>query len=332
MSRLQLAQIQAAREAITGHVHVTPMLSSVRTSELVGMHVLLKAELFQRTGSFKPRGVMTKLLRLTPEQRGRGVVAASSGNHAQALACCARDLGIDCVAVMWHGASPQKIEAVRGYGGIVDLEAADAFEAARRAEQLAEESGRTLVAAYDDVDVMAGQGTLGLEILDDAAEPDVVLVPVSGGGLLAGVATAVKARRPATRVIAVEPQRSPALTLALAAGRPVAVANDSVADGLGAPAIGDACFAILRELVDDVVLVDDEEIVAAMQWLYETVKIAAEPAGAASTAALLAGRVPGRSSETAVAIVSGGNTDLQVAAQLLGKRDGLNADELSSCL
>jgi threonine dehydratase len=315
VAQLTLPDIAAARAAIRDRVHTTPMLSARTLSQQVGAEVLLKAELFQRTGSFKPRGAFTKLLRLEPEQRERGVVAVSSGNHAQAVAYCAAQLHIPCVTVMWPSVSPQKLAATRAYGATVDLEADDGVEAIDRAETLARERGLTPIPAYDDLDVIAGQGTLGLEILEQAESVDTVLVPVSGGGLLAGVAASVKAARPRARIVAVEPESSPSLSSALAAGRPVYVRHDSIADGLGAPEIGQVCFDVGAPLVDEVVTVTDEQIVAAMRWLFHYTKLAVEPAGAVTTAALLAGEVD--VGKSAVAIVSGGNVDLAQAAELL---------------
>jgi threonine dehydratase len=319
MPQLTFANVAAAREAIGDRLHLTPVFSASRVSEQAGAQVLLKAELFQRTGSFKPRGAFTKLARLTHRQRELGVVAASSGNHAQALAYCAGQLGVGCTVAMWGGASEQKIAAARHYGARVDLTAADGFGAARRADELASERGLTLIPAYDDLDVIAGQGTVGLEIIEQVPELDVVLVPVSGGGLLAGVATAIKAKRPSARVVAVEPEQSPSLARALSAGRPVEVAHRSIADGLGAPAIGASCFAIAAPLIDDVVHVSEEEIIEGMRWLYQACKLAVEPAGAATTAALLTGRAGLTREMTAVAIVSGGNIELSLAARLLAQ-------------
>jgi threonine dehydratase len=316
---LDLADIVAARRAIGGRLHKTPIFSSARTSERVGARVLLKAELLQRTGSFKPRGVLAKLATLTPAELRRGVITASSGNHAQALAYCARELGIDCVAVMWAGVSQQKIDATRHYGARVDLTAADGVDALSRARDLAEEHGTVLVPAYDDPAVMAGQGTLGLEILETVPNVDAVVVPVSGGGLIAGIAVAVKASRAQTKILAVEPESSPALALALAAGHPVAVPPASIADSLGAPSIGALCLTTIAPLVDDVVHVSDDEIRHATRWLYQSAKLACEPAGAATTAALLSGRVCLSRTSTVVAVVSGGNIDAPDIAELLAE-------------
>lgn len=314
---LSLSAIADARAALGDRLHLTPVLSSSRTSERAGVRVLLKAELFQRTGSFKPRGAFARLLQLSPEERGRGVIAASSGNHAQALAYCARALGIDCFAIMWQGASRYKIAAVRSYGAHVDLEAANGAEALERANELAKRTGRVLVHAYDDYGVMAGQGTVGLEILEQTNKPDAVLVPVSGGGLLAGVGTAIKAIHPETRVIAVEPTASPSLSRALEAGHPVQTPEDSIADGLAAPEIGERCLRVIQRVIDDVVSVSDVEISDATRWLYQATKLACEPAGAATTAALLARRPAIEPNHTAVAIVSGGNIDPEKLARVI---------------
>jgi threonine dehydratase len=314
---VQAKDIAAARVAIEPYIHTTPLFESATLSARTGAHVFHKAELFQKTGSFKVRGAFAKLERLMQEHDPRGVVAVSSGNHAQAVAYCARRLGIPCVAVMWKTASPQKIAAARNYGATVDLEAADATEAIARAQHLAASLGFTPVHAYDDPDVIAGQGTLADELLDQQPDLDTILVPVSGGGLLAGVAVSIKARNPEARVVAVEPQNSPALTEALAAGRPVEVPSASLADGLGAPAIGSLCFELIAPLVDAVITVSDEQIIEAMRWLFQYSKLAVEPAGAVTTAALLTDQLRTRSNESVVAIVSGGNVDLQQAAGYL---------------
>src|SRR5438552_11053443 len=206
---LGLDDVYRARETIAGRLHRTPLLSSRTLSDRAGATVLLKAELLQRTGSFKPRGVLNKLASLSPEEKARGVISISAGNHAQALAYAAAVESIDALVVMWETASPMKVEAARGYGATIDTEAPDIPAAFERLDQLIEETGRTLVHPYDDPMVMAGQGTVGLEIMEDSAKtPDVVLVQVGGGGLISGIATDVKALSPETRVIAVEPELS----------------------------------------------------------------------------------------------------------------------------
>jgi threonine dehydratase len=314
---VELADVEAAREAIGDRLHRTPMFSSATLSELAGARVFLKAELFQKTGSFKPRGVLTNLAALTDEQRQRGVIGISAGNHAQALAWGAAADGLDALLVMWQGASEAKIEATRGYGAEVDLESPGPTEAFDRLAELVEQTGRTLVHPFDHPLTIAGQGTVGLELLEDVPGADVVLVPVGGGGLISGIATAVKALRPGARVIGVEPELSPALHEALAAGKPVPVNPRSIADGLGAPFAGEHGLEIARERVDGVVLVTEAEIEEGMRFLYARAKLACEPAGAATTGALLAGKIPLQLGETVVAVVSGGNVAAQTTAAIL---------------
>jgi threonine dehydratase len=235
---LSLDDVERARERIAGRLHRTPLLSSRTLSERVGADVSFKAELLQRTGSFKPRGVLNKLATLTNEEKRRGLISISAGNHAQALAYAAAVEGLDALVVMWEDASPMKIAAARGYGATVDTEAPDKVAAFERLEQLIEETGRTLVHPYDDPVVMAGQGTVGLEMLEDEPQAEVVLVQVGGGGLVSGIATAVKGLRPDARVVAVEPERSPALHEGLKAGHVVHVEAESEADGLNGPYAG----------------------------------------------------------------------------------------------
>src|SRR5918992_2169249 len=229
---LTLDDVERARETIAGRLHRTPLLSSATLAARTGGRVHLKAELLQRTGSFKPRGVLTKLASLSDEEKRRGVISISAGNHAQSLAYASAAEGIDALVVMWRDASAQKIAAAREYGATVDTEAPGSPEAFERLEQLTRETGRTLVHPFDDPVVIAGQGTVGLEIVEDLPDVDVVLVQVGGGGLVSGIATAVKALRPGARVIAVEPELSAALHESLAAGRPVRVQPKSIADGL----------------------------------------------------------------------------------------------------
>jgi threonine dehydratase len=315
-----LADVLAAREAIGGRLHRTPTFGSATLGELTGGRVFLKAELFQKTGSFKPRGVLTNLSALGPEERERGVIGISAGNHAQALAWGAAAEGLDALLVMWQGASESKIAATRGYGAEVDLEARDPTEAFERLAQLEAETGRTLVHPFDHPLTIAGQGTVGLELLEDVPDTDVVVVPVGGGGLIAGVATAVDGLRPDARVIGVEPELSPALQEALSAGRPVAVNPRSIADGLGAPFAGEHCLAVCREAVDGVLLLTEAEIEEGMRFCFTRAKLAAEPAGAAAVAALLAGKIPLERGATAVAVVSGGNVATETAVAILAGR------------
>jgi threonine dehydratase len=317
---VSLDDVYAAREAIGGRLHRTPVFTSRTLSELTGADVRLKAELFQRTGSFKPRGVLTNLAALSVEEKARGVIGISAGNHAAALAYCAALEGVSALLVMWEGASEQKVEATRAYGAEVDQAASGPGEAFDRLSELMAESGRTLVHPFDSPRTIAGQGTVGLEVLEDVPDAEVVVVPIGGGGLIAGVATAVKGLRPATRVIGVEPEGSNAMRAALDAGGPVQIEPVSVADGLNAPFAGDHTHAIVRELVDEVVLVDEDAIADAMRLLYGRAKLACEPAGAAATAALLASKVGQAAGESVVALVSGGNVASETAVAILAGR------------
>jgi threonine dehydratase len=316
-----LDDVVAARRAIGGRLHRTPVLSSATLGELTGARVFLKAELFQRTGSFKPRGVLTKLASLSGEEKGRGVIGISAGNHAQALAYCSALEGLDCLVVMWKGASPHKIEATKGYGAEVDLVAGGPGEAFERLDELIATTGRTVVHPFNDPRVIAGQGTVALELMEDVPEVDVVVCPVGGGGLISGIATAVKGQRGAARVIAVEPQGSAALHHALEAGQRVEIEPRSIADGLNAPHVGENCLAICRERVDASVLVSEAEIVDGMRFVYERAKLACEPAGAVGVAALLSGRVVFEENLTAAVVISGGNIAARTAFGILASNE-----------
>jgi len=317
---LSLDDVVRAREVIGNRLHRTPTFTSATLSRTSGARVHLKAELFQRTGSFKPRGVLNKLASLSREEKARGVIGISAGNHAQALAYCAALEQIDALLVMWRGASEQKIAATREYGAGVDLEAGDPGQAFERLDVLLEETGRTIVHPFDDPLVQAGQGTVGLELVEDAPDATLVVVPIGGGGLISGVATAVKGLRPAARVVGVEPEGSRAMHAALEAGERVEVTPRSIADGLNAPHAGRNALAVVRERVDEVVLVTEAEIEDAFRFLYARAKLACEPAGAAATAALLAGKVRHEQAEAVVLIVSGGNVAPETASAILAPR------------
>jgi threonine dehydratase len=311
--------VLAARAVIGGRLHRTPTFTSRTLSEQTGARVHLKAELFQRTGSFKPRGVLTNLAALSADEKARGVIGISAGNHAAALAYGAALEGVSALLVMWQGASEQKIEATRAYGADVDLAASGPGEAFDRLAELIADTGRTLVHPFDSRGTIAGQGTVGLEIVEDVPDVDVVVVPIGGGGLIAGVATAIKGVTPATRVIGVEPEGSNAMRAALDAGESVRIDPLSVADGLNAPFAGEHTLPIVRDLVEDVVLVGEDELRDATRFLYGRAKLACEPAGAASTAALLAGKVRHEQGESVVLVVSGGNVAPATAVAILAE-------------
>jgi threonine dehydratase len=317
---IELDDVVRARETIGDRLHRTPTFTSAALSRLTGASVHLKAELFQRTGSFKPRGVLNKLASLGADEKARGVIGISAGNHAQALAYCAALEEIDALVVMWQGASEQKIAATREYGAQVDLVAHDPAGAFARLDVLLAETSRTLVHPFDDPLIQAGQGTVGLELVEQVPGAAVIVVPIGGGGLISGVATAVKGHRPDVRVVGVEPEGSRAMHAALEAGERVEVTPRSIADGLNAPHAGRNALAVVRERVDDVVLVSEEELEDAFRLLYARAKLACEPAGAATTAALVAGKVTHDPGDAVVLVVSGGNVARETASAILASR------------
>ena len=298
--------VLAAAERIRGRVHRTPTF----TSATLGPGARLKGELFQKTGSFKVRGVLNKLDSLSPEQKERGVIGISAGNHAQALAWGAAAEGVSALLVMWQGASTAKLEATRGYGAEVDLEAEDPAGAFRRLDVLLAETGRMLVHPFDDPIVLAGAGTVGLELVDEAPDVETVIVPGGGGGLVAGIAAAL----PDRQVVCVEPEGSNAIAAGLAAGHSVPVTPRSVADGLSAPFAGDNALEVLRANGVRSVLVSEEEIGVAFRFLYARAKLACEPAAAVGLAALLAGKIEGKNVGV---VVSGGNVAAETASAIL---------------
>jgi len=293
-------------------VRRTPVFSCAS----LGEGVWLKAELLQRTGAFKVRGAFSRIAEMTAEERARGVVTCSAGNHAAAVALAGRELGTDALVMMPSYASQAKVDATRAYGGTADLESADAAEAFARMDAEAAATGRVIVHPFNDRAVMAGQGTLGLELCEQVDEVTQVVVPVGGGGLISGVVTAVKALCPDARVIAVEPAVIATVSASIAAGSPVTrPAARTVADALAPPSVGAGPLAVLRELLDEAVSVSEEQIAEGFRFLYARAKLAVEPAAAAPVAAVLAGLVeplPGT-----VLVLSGGNVTREVAAALL---------------
>ena len=309
--------IQSARERIRPHVHLTPLVASRRLGEMAGgISLSLKCESMQRTGSFKARVALNAMMQLSREERGRGVVTVSAGNHAQALAWAASMVGADCVTVMPEGASESKIEATKGYGGTVEIAPPPKKRAFDRAQEIAA-AGRVMVHPFDDPRVAAGQGTVALEILEQAKKLDAVIVPIGGGGLISGMAVALKTARPELRVIGVEPEGAATMRSSLDAGTPQTIAVNTVADGLAAPMVGAMTLDIARRFVDDVVLVTDDDILAAMRQLLSVAKLLAEPAGASATAALLTGKARVDRGSHVVAVISGGNVDLERLKSLL---------------
>jgi threonine dehydratase len=307
---IPIADIRAAAARLDGALHRTPLCSARSLGEMAGVRLTLKCECFQKTGSFKPRGALNIVLGLPEAQRRQGLVTVSAGNHAQAVAWAARRAGVPCAVVMPADAPRAKTEAVLGYGAeiVAHPDRATLFD---RLAELQRERGGTFVHPFDDPVGLAGAGTLGLEIVEDMPDVEVVIVPVGGGGLMAGVASAVKGLRRGCRVIAVELEEGPGLRPALAAGKPIPVARPArtLADGLTPPFVGSRPLAIAREAVDEIVGVTEEEIRVGMRLLMTRAKLVVEGSGAAATAALLAGRIALPRDARVVAIVSGGNLD-----------------------
>jgi threonine dehydratase len=306
---LSLSDIQSARERIGDRVHHTPLLSAARIGARVGATLYHKCESLQKTGSFKVRGAHNRLALLDQAARARGVITVSAGNHAQALAWASRNEGVRCTVVMPTTASRTKVDASRGYGAEVVLYGTSGMEAFARAHELSIERSLTFVHPFDDDAIMAGQGTVALEILDQLDGIDDVVVPIGGGGLIGGIAVALKESQPSVKVYGVEPTGAAVMRKSLDAGYPVRLESmKTIADGLAAPMAGERTFAIVEKYVDEVVLVDEEEIMAAMRELLFSSKLLAEPAGAAATAAIMAGKIK-LDGRRVVAVLSGGNVD-----------------------
>ena len=309
--------VEAAAHVTGGVTHRTPTVTSRTLDQLVGASVFVKAECLQRTGSFKFRGAYNKIASLSREERRRGVVAFSSGNHAQAVALAARVLGAEATIVMPADAPSLKLDATRGYDAAVVTYDRYTEDREAIAASLAEERGLTVVPPFEDTLVMAGQGTAALELLHDAGELDLFLAPMSGGGLMAGCATIVKARSPSARVIGVEPEASDDTRRSLEAGERVTLPGvpRTIADALQLRCPGAQTFEVNRRLLDGVVTVSDAELVAAMRFAFERMKLVVEPGGVAALAALLAGRV--ETGGRVGLILSGGNIGADRFAELV---------------
>jgi threonine dehydratase len=304
---LTLDDIRAAARRVSAIARVTPLLD---VSATAGRPLFLKCESLQPSGAFKIRGAYNMVAQLTDEQRRRGVVTFSSGNHGQAMALAARELGAPAVVVMPTTAPQIKIDGARGFGAEVIFAGTTSTERRERAEAEARARGLTMVPPFDHEWIIAGQGTAGLEILDQQPDVAAVIVPIGGGGLAAGVSAAIKLTRPDVKVIGVEPAGAAAMKASIEAGRPVTLdRTDSVADGLLPVRPGDLTFALVRRFVDLVVTVEDEQIIDAVLWLEATAGIVVEPSGAASVAAALAGAAPVKG--PTVAIISGGNMSME---------------------
>jgi threonine dehydratase len=322
---ITLSEIREARERIAPHIIRTPLVFSPTLSSMSGYEVYLKLETMQKAGSFKVRGAMNRILAARGEIGAGGVVAASAGNHAQGVAVAARAAGVPATVVMPVWASVSKQAAARSYGAEVILSGQSLEESIRQARDLAG-AGMTYIPAFDDPGVIAGQGTIGLEILEDLPQTDIILVPVGGGGLIAGIAVAARGIAPRVRVWGVQSAACPSAVEAVKAGKPVLVeAGPTLADGIRVRQVGDLTFPILRDLVEEIVPVGEEEIARAMLLLLERKRVIAEGAGAAPLAALISGRVRIPEGSRVVLIVSGGNVDTPLLDRVIHQglvRDG----------
>jgi threonine dehydratase len=323
---VSLDDINAARERIAGLVHRTPMFSSSTAAQLVGQsggprladdRLYVKAEHLQKTGSFKARGLSNRVATLTHEERSRGIITLSAGNAAQAYAWAGRAAGIDVTVVMPAAAVRSKVDACLDYGAEVVLHGANVGETFTEMQRLAEERHLVFVHPFDDPEVIAGHGSVGLEIIEDVPDVDVVVVGVGGGGLISGIAGAIKQVRPATRVYGIEPEGANAVQLAMAAGAVVRMEPHSVADGLAAPFAGEWTLAMCRRFLDGLVIVDDPTILGGLRFAVERMKQVVEPAGAAALAAVLYGLVPIEAGERVCVVASGGNVEVSRLGELI---------------
>ena len=321
-----LADIEAAAVRLTGLVHRTPILSSATAAVWIeratgvrigGGSLALKAEHLQKTGSFKARGTTNRIATLSAEARERGAITLSAGNAGQAYAWAGRAAGVAVTVVMPAGAVRTKVDACLGYGARVILHGSHVGETFTEMERIRDAEGLTFVHPFDDPAVIAGNGTAGLELIEDVPDVDVVVVGVGGGGLISGIAAAVKGRRPGARVIGIEPEGSNALSLALGRNEIVTIQPRSVADGLNAPFAGPWTLAMARRHVDEIVLIDDATILGGLRFGLERLKQVMEPAGAAALAAVLAGRVTLRDGERVAVVVSGGNVEVGRLGELV---------------
>ncbi len=307
---LTLQDYEAARARIAPHIHWTPLLTSHTLGELTGFDVRLKAECFQKVGSYKIRGPLNKFAQMPEADKKRGVVCSSAGNHAQGVALAARIYGIRAVVCMATNATPAKVAATRGYGAEVVLHGKIWDEANEKAKELVEKEGLIYVHPFDDEQLIAGQGTLGLEVVKDWPDLDAIVVPIGGGGLIAGVSMAIKSHNPKCKVIGVESSDGPAMQASVKAGSLQTIECNTIIDGLRVRRAGVLNFSVVQRYVDDIVTLPDKEIFDAMLWTWERCKLVCEGAAAAPVAAMLHGLIKMPKGSKVVGVISGGNVNL----------------------
>jgi len=324
MAQVTLQDIQAARERIRNVIYHSPCPYSLSLSQLCGAQIYCKLDHLQMTGSFKERGARNKLLQLSADEKRRGVIAASAGNHAQALAYHGRELGMSVTVVMPVWAPLVKVSKCRSFRANVILHGESYDSARSHAKELAAEKSLVYVQGFDDPDIIAGQGTMGLEILEDVPDVEAVIVPVGGGGLISGVGRAIKSLRPQVRIIGVEPENAPTLKASMIAGKVTRIeTKPTLADGLAVAEIGSLCFDIAREVIDELVMVDEAEIATSVLRLLEHEKTVVEGAGAVPLAAMLT-RALGLRGKKVVLALTGGNIDVTLLSKVIER--GLAAD------
>jgi threonine dehydratase len=316
-AEVSLVEIERARERINGFIYCSPCAHSEEISLLTGQQVYLKLDNLQRTGAFKERGALNRILTLSEEERQRGLIAASAGNHAQAVAYHASQRGIRSVIVMPMMTPLVKVSATRGFGAEVILFGANYDEACAKALELCQKEGLTFLHPFDDAAVINGQGTIGLEMMDQVPGLEAVVIPIGGGGLISGVACAIKESNPSIRVIGVQTERLPSMLRAIQGGSPVTLpAEATIADGIAVRRAGDVTFPLVKQYVDEIVTVDEEEIAKAIMVLLEREKMLAEGAGAAALASLLQKKTSLKNERTAV-LVCGGNIDVSLLSKII---------------
>jgi len=306
-----LAEFQEAARYVSAHAYHTPLLTSRLLSERTGFDIRLKAEMFQKGGSYKVRGPLNKFRQLTPEQRQRGVICSSAGNHAQGVAIAAGVYKMKAVVVMASNATQSKVDATRAYGAEVVQYGSIWDEANEKSRQLCQERGLTYIHPFDDMQLIAGQGTLGLEIYQDFPQVEVAIVPIGGGGLISGVAMALKASNPKIKIIGVESSDGPAMKKSVEAGRLVTLDDiKTIIDGLRVKRVGEHTFSVVQRFVDDIVALPDRDIFDAMIWIMSHCKLVVEGAAAAPVAALLHGLIKAPAGTKVACVLSGGNVNL----------------------